>query len=448
MRTNSISVKQVLWLGYLLVLFLVAFGQIVSSQDNSPHAATITIYGKIDKPEARILDKSIKRASENGARLVILLINTPGGDLESTRKMVRSIYDSAVPIVTFVWPSGSRAASAGTFLLAAGNVAAMAPSTNVGAATPVSITGEDLPGTIADKATQDAASFLRSIAFNRDRNVEAYEATVIKAKAYSEIEAFEAGVINMVSEDPQQLLIDLDGYAIKIGETDIVLNTSDLVVQAINPGFLDQFLRFLANPNIALILIAIGFLGILIELINPGGFIAGITGVAAIVLALVALGNLPVNWMGFLLIGLAATLFYIEVQVSGLGIAGLIGGALFIVGAILLFGGFSEPDLNGPSFMANIWILVGISIFIGLLLIILIKASLNARKHQYKADEKIIIGQLAKTITELNPIGTIYLSGEEWSAVSESGVLIKPDSQVLITNKEKLILRVRPYDSI
>ena len=446
MRIGSISVKHVKWIVYLLTFFAVVLGQIVSAQDISPHAATITISGTINKPEARILDKSIKTASENGASLIILLINTPGGDLDSTRKMVRSIFDSAVPVVTFVWPSGSQAASAGTFLLAAGNVAAMAPSTNVGAATPVSMTGEDLPETIANKATQDAASFLRSIAINRDRNVKAYEATVTKAKAYSEIEAIEAGLINIISKDPQQLLLDLDGEIIKVGEADIVLDTADLIIQTINPGFLDRFLKFLANPNIALILLGIGFVGILIEFMNPGGFIAGITGVAAIVLALVALGNLPVNWMGLLLIGLAAALFYIEVQVSGLGIAGLIGGALFIVGVILLFGGFSEPDLDGPSFMANIWVLVGLGIVIALILIILIKASLQARKYRYSTVEKVSIGQLAKTITDLNPNGTISLSGEEWSAVSTDRVLIKSGSVVVVTNKDKLILQVRVYD--
>lgn len=447
MRPGLISVKHVTWLVYLLVFVLIALGQTVAAQDSTPYAATIAISGTINKPEARILDKSFKVASENGANLIILLINTPGGDLESTRKMVRTIYDSDIPVVTFVWPSGSQAASAGTFLLAAGNVAAMAPSTNVGAATPVSITGEDLPETIANKATQDAASFLRSIALNRDRNVEAYESTVTKGKAYSEIEAIEAGLINIISKSPQQLLEDLDGEIINIGETDIVLDTSGLVIQPIKPGFLDRFLKFLANPNIALILLGIGFVGILIEFINPGGFIPGITGVAAIVLALVALGNLPVNWMGLLLIGLAGALFYIEVQVSGLGIAGLIGGALFIVGAILLFGGFSQPDLNGPTFMANIWILIGVGIVIALILIILIKASIDARKNRYETDEKVTVGKIAKTITDLNPTGTIYFSSEEWSAISETGLLIKSNSQVVITNKDKLILKVRVYDS-
>ena len=446
MRVSSISVKHIIWFACLIILFICALGQIVSAQDSAPHAATISISGIIDKPEARILAKSIKSAHENSATLIILLINTPGGDLESTRQMVGSIYDSSLPVVTFVWPSGSQAASAGTFLLAAGNVAAMAPSTNVGAAAPVSMTGEDLPETIANKATQDAASFLRSIALNRDRNVQAYEETVTKAKAYSENEALEAGLINVISDDSQQLLIDIDGYVINDGRTAIELNTADLVIKSIKPGFLDRFLQFLANPNIALILLAIGFVGILIELINPGGFIAGITGIAAIVLALVALGNLPVNWMGFLLIGLAAALFYIEIQASGLGIAGLIGGALFIVGSILLFGGFSQSDLNGPSFMANIWVFVVVSIAIGLVMIILIKASLDARKNRYEPGEKVTVGQIAKTITDLNPTGTVYFSSEEWSAISETGILIRSGSQVVITNKDKLILKVRAVD--
>ena len=444
MRVSLNFVKHLIWAAFIASFILVSILQITSAQGNNAYAATISISGAIDKAEARILDKSILKAYENGSSLIILLINTPGGDLESTRNMVSSIYGSKVPVITFVWPSGSQAASAGTFLLAAGHFAAMAPSTNVGAATPVSLTGEDLPETIADKATQDAASFLRSIARNRGHNVEAYEATVTKAIAYSEIEAVESGLINMISADPEQFLKDIYGKTDQVGQSDLTLDTKNLQIQPINPGFLDRFLQFLANPNIALILLAIGFVGILIELINPGGFVSGITGVAAIILALVALGNLPVNWMGLLLIGFSAILFYIEIQATGLGIAGLIGGALFICGAILLFGGFSEPAIDGPSFMANTWIFVGISIAIGLVMIILIKSSLDARKYRSSTDERIALGQIAKAITDLNPEGTIYVSGEEWSAVSDNGLLIKSNSSVVITNKDELILKVRP----
>ncbi|MQG15660.1 MAG: nodulation protein NfeD [SAR202 cluster bacterium] len=446
MRVNLNSLKVLVSTICIAVAILLIFAQITSAQENKPYAATVSISGMIDKAEARILDKSIRTAYETNASLIILLINTPGGDLESTRKMVASIYSSKIPVITYVWPSGSQAASAGTFLLAAGHFAVMAPSTNVGAATPVSITGEDLPPTISNKATQDASSFLRSIAKNRGHNVDAYETTVTQSKSYTEIEAIDAGLINMISVDTEQLLKKIDGKTIQIDQVDLILDTSNLEIQTIKPLFLDRFLQFLSNPNIALILLAIGFIGILIELINPGGFVAGITGIAAIILALVALGNLPVNWMGMLLIGFAGILFYIEVQVSGLGIAGLIGGALFIVGSILLFGGFSEPDINGPGFMANTWILVVISTIIGLAIIILVKSSLDAKKNQYRTHERVSLGQVAKTITDLNPEGTVYISGEEWSAVSETGSLIESNSSVVITNKDKLILKVRKTD--
>lgn len=442
----STLVRTTVYFLYVLAIAVVFVSQSISAQSAEPYIATIEISGAIDKTESRLLNKGVQKAYDSGAEAIILLINTPGGDLDSTRKMVRTIYESPIPVITFVWPSGSQAASAGTFLLAAGHIAAMAPSTNVGAAKPVSMTGEDLPPTVADKATEDAASFLRSIALTRNRNVNGYEETVTKARAYSSIEALENGIINFVSKNVQQLVKDIDGSEININDELMILDISELSIQSIEPDFTDKFLQFLANPNIALILLAIGVIGILIELINPGGFIAGITGVAALALALVALGNLPVNWTGLVLIGLSVALFYIEVQVSGIGIAGVIGGVMFVIGAVLLFGGFSQPDLDGPSFMANTWILVGISAVIGIIILLLIKASIEARSNLYKTVEKVSVGQLAKTITELNPTGTIYMSGEEWSAVSDTGVKILPNSQVIITNKDKLILKVKPFE--
>jgi membrane-bound serine protease (ClpP class) len=415
------------------------------AQSSESQISVVNLDGAIDPISAGYLSRALDVAAERDAALVVVLLDTPGGLLDSTREMVKAIFASPVPVAVYTWPAGAQAASAGTFILAAGHVAAMAPSTNVGAASPVGPGGEDLPETLASKAKQDAAAFLRSIADERDRNAEALEATVLEAVSYSASEALELGVVDLIASGFDDLFAQLNGMSVEIDGTLRMLDLEGLPTVAIDRNLVERFLGVIANPNIALLLLSIGGFGIIIEFFNPGGWVAGIFGVIALVLAFVALGNLPVNWTGFGLIALGMVLFFVEIQAPGLSVPGIAGGIAFVLGAFLLFGGFSPPALDGPSFRVSIWVLVGIALTIAAVMTLLVRTSLQARRLPQEADRQEIaatLGEVAVAVTALDPSGTVNVLGEEWSAVSETGEAIEEGESVLVTETEGLTLHV------
>ncbi len=402
--------------------------------------------GAIDPVSAGYLSRALDVAADREAALVLVLLDTPGGLLDSTREMVEAIFASPIPVAVYTWPSGAQAASAGTFVLAAGHVAAMAPSTNVGAASPVDPSGEDLPDTLASKATQDAAAFLRSIADERGRNAEALEATVLDSASYSAPEALDLDVIDLIATGFEDLFAQIDGRSVEVAGSFQALEVEGLSTRAIDRNLVERFLGVIANPNIALLLLSIGGFGILIEFFNPGGWVAGIFGLIALALAFVALGNLPVNWTGFGLIVLAMVLFYIETQAPGLSVPGVAGGIAFVLGAFLLFGGFAPPALDGPSSRVSIWVLVGIGLTIAAIMTLLVRTSLRARRAPQETDRQEIaatVGETAIAATTLDPTGTVNVLGEEWSAISDTSEPIESGEQVRVTATEGLTLRVR-----
>jgi membrane-bound serine protease (ClpP class) len=436
--------------GALFAVFLLGlFGTLVSNaeaQSAQPHIAVVTVDGAIDPVSADYLSRALDVAAEREASLILVLLDTPGGLLDSTREMVKAIFASPAPVVVYTWPAGAQAASAGTFILAAGHVAAMAPSTNVGAASPVGPGGADLPDTLASKATQDAAAFLRSIAGERNRNADALEVTVLDAVSYTASEALELGVVDIVASGLEDLLAQLEGRSVEVNGSSHVLEVEGLPTVAIDRNLLERFLGVIANPNIALLLLSIGGFGILIEFYNPGGWVAGIFGLIALALAFVALGNLPVNWTGFGLIALGMVLFFVEVQAPGLSVPGIAGGIAFVLGAFLLFGGFSPPALDGPSFRVSMWVLVGIALTIAAVMTLLVRTSLQARLLPQEADRQEIaatLGELAVAVTALDPSGTVNVLGEEWSAVSDAEKHIEAGESVLVTETEGLMLHVK-----
>ena len=417
-----------------------------AAQPSDSYIAVITVDGAIDAVAANYLSRALDVATERGAALAIVLLDTPGGLLDSTRKMVEDIFGSPVPVAVYVFPPGAQAASAGTFVMAAGHVAAMAPSTNVGAAAPVGPSGEDLPETLASKATEDAAAFLRSIADERGRNADALEATVLESASYSAGEAVDQKVADLVASDIDDLIGQLDGRSVQLAGAERVLEIEGLPTETIHPNLLERFLGVIANPNIALLLLSIGGFGILIEFYNPGAFVPGVFGVIALALAFVALGNLPVNWTGFGLIALSMVLFFVELQAPGVSVPGILGGIAFLVGAFLLFGGFSPQPLDGPNFRVSVWVLVGIGAGIAAIMTLLIRTSLRARRMPQLASQHGIaaaIGQMGGAATVLDPAGTVLVLGEEWSALSETGARIERGEQVEVTAVKGLMLIVR-----
>lgn len=432
-------------LGFAAVLVAESVPTVAKSD---PHGALLVIDGVIAPTSADFLSRGIETASGNRAQFLIVRLDTPGGLLASTRDMVEEILTSQIPVVVFVSPQGAQAASAGTFIVAAAHVAAMAPTTNIGAASPVGSGGEDLPETIKSKATQDAAAFIRSIAEERGRNADALEQTVLNATSYSASEALDKNIIDLIAGDTEDLLLELDGRAISLRSGEVVLATDGLTIQRIDKTPVERFLGFLADPNIVFLLLTIGGLGLLLEFLSPGLLGPGILGVIALALAFVALGNLPVNWVGVGLMALAIVLFFLEAQAPGIGIFGVSGGISFVLGAFLLFGEIKPvaPPLPGmPSFRVSLWVIGVVSALMFVSIALTIRATREAKKAvrvPAGTRERSLVGQIGTTATNLNPHGTVQVAGEQWSAVSDDGGHIAAAEEVIVRDIEGLILRV------
>lgn len=413
-------------------------------QDTSGgHAALVEIDSTIEPVTARYVARALSRAEADNADIVIITIDTPGGLLDSTRDIVEEIFASEIPVVVYVAPSGAQAASAGTFITAAGHVAAMASATNIGAASPVGGGGEDLPETLESKARQDAAAFLRSIAERTGRNPEALEATVLEARSYTASEALDEGIIDLLADDIDGLLESVDGRTVTVDGSETVLETAGLTVQNIEKTALEQFLEIISNPNIAFLLLTVGGLGIIIELISPGFLGPGIVGLIALALAFVALGNLPVNWVGFGLIVVAMFLFYMEMQAPGISVFGIGGALSFLIGGFLLFGSFEAPAIDSPSFRVSYWMLgaVGAAVFTGLALTF--RALAQYRGVDYTSPAKAPLGKSGRVINRIDPQGTIRLEGEIWTAESAAGEPIEEGTRIIVVEVDGLIATVR-----
>ena len=430
-----------------LVLVLLGFGGFIAAQAAhvsaaDDYAAYIKLDGAIDSVSAGFLSRGIESATEDGAQFIIVLLDTPGGLLSSTRDMVEAILTSDIPVVVYVYPPGAQAASAGTFVTAAAHVAAMAPTTNIGAASPVGQGGEDLPETLKSKSTQDAAAFMRSIAEERDRNAEALEQTVLTAVSYSTSEALAGDMIDLIAENLNDLLAQLDGKRLETDRGEAVLDTDGLELRRIKRTPLERFLGFLADPNIAFLLLTLGGIGILIEFLNPGVIVPGLFGAIALALAFVAIGNLPVNWVGVGLIGLAMVLFFLEIQAPGIGVFGVGGGVSFILGAFLLFGGFGSPSIPTPGFRVSLWLIGTVSAILFGFVVLLLRVVLQSRGAVYSTGIASLVGQTGTTATELAPHGSVQVASELWSAVSDSDETIAAGEKVVVLDVEGLTLKV------
>ena len=435
----------------LLLLFLGVIGPVAGllapvAVAQGPYVALIDLDGAIDPISAGYLGRAIDLAAEEGAHLIVVRLDTPGGLLNSTRDMVEDILASEVPVVVYVSPPGAQAASAGTFVAAAAHIAAMSPTTNIGAASPVGPGGEDLPETLESKATQDAAAFIRSIAEQRGRNSEALEDTVLAAVSYSASEALEKNIIDLIADDLDDLLAQLDGMTVEVVSGTVVLETDGLDVREIGRNPVERFLGLIADPNIAFLLISLGGIGLIVELWNPGLFVPGIAGVIALGLGFVALGNLPVNWVGAALLVLGIALFFAELQAPGIGVFGVGGGICFVLGAFLLFGDTSVPGVEAPTVKVSIWAIVGVSVLVGAFLIVLVRLAIQSRRADYPTQTQTLVGQTGYTTSALEPRGSVQVASQAWSAISDSGQSIEEGEQIIVLDVDGLTLKVFKVD--
>ena len=409
---------------------------------SEPHALIMQVDGVINSVNGRFVSRAIEQSEEDKATLLIIELDTPGGLLGSTREIVQLLLESPIPIAVFVSPKGARAGSAGTFITAAGNFAVMAPGTNIGAAAPISSNGGDLEDTLASKVENDAAALIRSIAQTRGRNQDKLEATVRSAASYSAQEALADNVVDLIAENVDELLSKLDGLSVQTSLGTVVLETNGLEIRSFKKSILEHFLEVISDPNVSFLLLMVGGLGIVVEIFNPGLVGPGVIGVICLLLAFLALGNLPVNWAGVVFILLAVVLIVLEIAVSGFGILGVGAIVSLIVGGFLLFNQFGDISPYQPFFNVNRWLLYGSSGVVGVAMTYVGLSSYQLRREVSPEKSRSLIGMQATVTAELSPRGIVLVGNETWTAISDDGRVITTGEAVEVQSEDGLVLTV------
>jgi len=378
---------------------------------------------KVDAPihpaTAEYIVRSLEKADRDGADLVILTLNTPGGLDTSMREIIEKVVNARTPVAAFVGPSGARAASAGFFIALACDIFAMAPGTNTGAAHPVGIsfTGQSMDETMTDKITNDAAAFIRTLAEKRGRNMRMAEDAVRKSLSYTEKEAFDGGLIDLIAKNEEEILDHFDGKVLKRfdgSEQKLALLGQPVILLPMT--FRQKFLLTVANPNLAYILLMIGLLGLYFEFAHPGAILPGVLGGISLLLAIFAFQILPINYVGLGLVLLAVILFILEVKVQSFGMLAVGGIVAMIIGSLMLIKAPIE-ELR-PSLRFVLPVAIGVSLIVLFLLTLVFRAQ---ARRSFSGREGMI-GERGTARTDLAPSGKVFVHGELWTAEAEETV--------------------------
>lgn len=463
-------VRRPSWRSLILPLcaLLVAAGAALAQDVRRP-VLMVEIEGGIGPASARHLETALETARERDAEILLMRINTPGGLASSMRDMIASILAAEVPVVGYVAPPGAHAASAGTYIMYATHVAAMAPGTNLGAATPVQIGGGGLPGmpgqeeeeengdeseegeeagdeeqseeqqpsdAMSAKAINDAVAFIQSLAELRDRNAEWAERAVRQAESLSADAAREQDVIEIVAKDMQDLLEQLDGRTVTIRDVERTLHTRDVEVELIEPTVMTRVLGVLSNPNIAFILMLVGIYGLIFELANPGTVGPGVVGGICLILALYALNQLPLNYAGLALLAFGIILMVAEAFTPTFGILGLGGMVAFIFGAAMLI------DTDIPAFQIDWSVILATSVMSGALLALLLGYIYRSHRLKVVSGEEAIHGASARVLDWSGQEGHVWMQGERWRARGDGR--FRKGQTVRVQRTDGLTLTVEP----
>jgi membrane-bound serine protease (ClpP class) len=435
-----------LFIGSLVILLVSAFGAgllpLPAWAQEGERSERLVIYLRAEGPLTPALvsyiERGLNHAQDQGAEALVLQLDTPGGQLDLMQDIVTALRESRTPVVVYVAPRGAAAWSAGTLIVLAGHASAMAPETGIGAASPVGMDAE-LPETEEKKAKAAIESLVRDLAARRGEAVVDWAvAAVEEAVAASASEAYELGVVDFIADDLDDLLSQLDGFEVDVRGRREVLHTADARLESFSMSFIEQLLHIVVNPTIVFTLLAVGVQAILIEISNPGGWVAGFIGVVSIALAVYGLGVLPVNALGLVLIALAIGLFVMEVKAVTHGALTTAGIASMIAGALILFNTAEASQYARISLPVVVTIAV---CFAGTFLFIMTKA-LQAQRPRSKTGLDGLVGRIAETRIDLEPEGKVFLEGEYWRAVAENGP-IPAGEEVEIVAVEGLRLRVK-----
>jgi len=406
------------------------------SADQKKEVLVIKVDGVINPVAAEFIGRSLTTAAQMNAEALVIELDTPGGLDSSMRNIVKDMIASTVPVVVYVSPSGARAASAGVFITMAADVAAMAPGTNIGAAHPVSMGGGEMSKTMSEKVANDAAAYIRSLAERNGRNAEWAEDAVRKSVSITATEALKEHVIDIVSEDLPKLLASIDGRKVRTVMGEKTLRTAGTLIVTKEMTWRYKILDFISNPNVAYILMLLGFYGLFFEFTNPGAIFPGVAGAIFLILAFFSFQTLPVNYAGLLLIILGLVLFILEIKIVSHGILTIGGIIAMVLGSLMLF------ESPGPFFRLSLSLILPAVIFTAAFFIATFRLAYTAYKRKPVTGNEELVGMegLARSdITEEG--GTVSVHGELWSAYSDA--YIGKGERVTIEAVSNLKIKVR-----
>ena len=397
---------------------------------------SVTVDGTINPVSAGYIHNSIRKATDEKAECLIIHLNTPGGLLQSTRLIVSDILESPVPVIVYISPGGAHAGSAGVFIALAAHITAMAPGTNIGAAHPVVMQGQ-MDTIMNEKVTNDAAAFIRSIAEKRHRNIEWAERAVRRSYSYSETEALNDSVIDLIAKSDADLLERIDGRKIELNAGTKLLSQKQATVELYKMSVWEKLLDMLSDPTIAYILLMIGMYGILFELFSPGAILPGIAGVIALILAFYSMQMLPVNYAGLALIVFAVILFILEIKIVSHGLLAIGGTVSLFFGSIMLI----RPDSSMEFAAISRVVIYSVTLLSALFFLFIVGAGLKAQRRKVITGTEGMTGATGEVIEMLNPAGTVKVHGEIWNAESVGGTINKGE-KVIVKERKNLKLFV------
>ncbi len=425
--------QRIRWIVYLVLILTSLLSSVVSAQTEG-QVLVLEVTGPVTPVMLSYIERGIEEAEIQDAEAMVIMLNTPGGDVDLTKKIIQAIVASDIPVAVYVAPRGAFAASAGTFITLAGHVAAMAPSTSIGAASPVSGQGEEIPETLKEKTVNILQADIEGLAQRRGEDaVEWAREAVSEARAATAEEALELGVIDFIANDLSDLLEQMDGFTVMLHDREVTLNTKDAPTEELPMTAIERILHTITNPNIAFILLTLGINGILFELSSPGGYLAGVVGAICLLLAFYALGVLDVNYTGLLFIALAFLLFVIDIKAPTHGVLTVGGIVSFVLGSLILF--------NSPFNAVSLNLVITVALATGAFFAFIVAKAMLIQRQPATTGAESLVGAMATARTDLSPTGKVFLKGEWWEAEADDAP-IEAGEQVRVTSVDKFRLHV------